>query len=46
MKETILEVKHLKQYFPIRKNYIVKAVDDVSFELNNANDFSRFSSST
>ncbi len=33
MKETILEVKHLKQYFPIRKNYIVKAVDDVSFEL-------------
>lgn len=33
MIETILEVEHLKQYFPIRKNYVVKAVDDVSFKM-------------
>lgn len=29
----ILEVQHLKQYFPISKNYTVKAVDDVSFKI-------------
>lgn len=37
--EVLLEVKHLKKYFPVRKGIIkktvkvVKAVDDVSFEL-------------
>lgn len=31
--EYVLEVSHLKQYFPIRKNHIVKAVDDVSFHI-------------
>ncbi|MDD7388967.1 MAG: ATP-binding cassette domain-containing protein [Lachnospiraceae bacterium] len=31
--EYVLEVSHLKQYFPIRKNRIVKAVDDVSFHI-------------
>ena len=37
--EKILEVKHLKKYFPIKKNIFsrsrqaVKAVDDISFDL-------------
>jgi len=39
MSETILEVKNLKKYFPIKKDLLgrpiisVKAVDDVSFEI-------------
>lgn len=32
-KTPILEVSHLKQYFPVSKNYTVKAVDDVSFHI-------------
>ncbi len=38
--ETVLEVNHLKKYFPIRKGLLrrtvgqVRAVDDVSFHLN------------
>ncbi len=32
-KEPLLKVQHLKQYFPISKKYLVKAVDDVSFEI-------------
>ena len=31
MKEIVLEVSGLKQYFPIDRKNIVKAVDDVSF---------------
>ena len=31
--ETVLKVKHLKQYFSMRKKFTVKAVDDVSFEI-------------
>ena len=33
MSETILEVKNLKQYFPIDKTHSVKAVDGVSFKI-------------
>ncbi len=32
-KEPLLKVENLKQYFPISKKYVVKAVDDVSFEI-------------
>jgi len=32
-KEPLLKVEHLKQYFPISKNFTVKAVDDCSFEI-------------
>jgi oligopeptide transport system ATP-binding protein len=32
-KKKILEVKNLKQYFPIDKKSIVKAVDDISFHI-------------
>lgn len=32
-KEKILEVKNLSQHFKIDKNYIIKAVDDISFSL-------------
>lgn len=31
--DVILEVSHLRQYFPIRKKHIIKAVDDVSFHI-------------
>lgn len=34
-KETpLLEVKHLKQYFPMNRKFSVKAVDDISFHIN------------
>ncbi|HAU86841.1 MAG TPA: peptide ABC transporter substrate-binding protein, partial [Lachnospiraceae bacterium] len=39
MTDNILEVKHLKKYFPIKKSALgrssgsVKAVDDVSFSI-------------
>ena len=36
MSETLVEVKHLKQYFPVGsglKKQLLKAVDDVSFEV-------------
>ncbi len=32
-REVILEVKHLKQYFRLDKRSVVKAVDDISFEI-------------
>ncbi|MCM1182927.1 MAG: ATP-binding cassette domain-containing protein [Roseburia sp.] len=32
-KEALFSVRHLKKYFPVRKNEILKAVDDVSFEI-------------
>ena len=32
-KKKLLEVKNLKQYFPIDKNTVVKAVDDISFHI-------------
>ncbi|PAC34106.1 peptide ABC transporter ATP-binding protein [Caldifermentibacillus hisashii] len=32
-KEKILEVKHLKKYFPAGRKKIIKAVDDVSFDI-------------
>ncbi len=32
-KKKILEVKNLKQYFPIDKKNVVKAVDDISFHI-------------
>lgn len=31
--EPVLKVSHLKKYFPMNKNQILKAVDDVSFEI-------------
>lgn len=31
--EPVLQVNHLKKYFPMGKNQILKAVDDVSFEI-------------
>lgn len=31
--EPVLRVSHLKKYFPMGKNQILKAVDDVSFEI-------------
>lgn len=33
MSEPILVVEHLKQYFKINRNYTVKAVDDISFNI-------------
>ncbi|AUN12983.1 oligopeptide ABC transporter ATP-binding protein [[Clostridium] sordellii] len=32
-KKKLLEVKNLKQYFPIDKNSVVKAVDDITFHI-------------
>lgn len=32
--ETIIDVRNLKQYFYINKNFTIKAVDDVSFQVN------------
>lgn len=32
-KKKLLEVKHLKQYFNVGKSDLVKAVDDVSFDI-------------
>lgn len=32
-KEKILQIKNLKQYFKIDKNNIIKAVDDISFDI-------------
>lgn len=32
--ETILKVKNLKQYFKLDKNTLIKAVDDISFDIN------------
>ena len=32
-KELLLEVKNLKQHFPINKHHVVKAVDDISFSI-------------
>ncbi|MEG2058169.1 MAG: ABC transporter ATP-binding protein, partial [Romboutsia sp.] len=32
-KKKLLEVKNLKQYFPIDKKSVVKAVDDVTFHI-------------
>lgn len=34
MAEKILEIKNLKKYFPLKKGLVVKAVDNVSLELN------------
>ncbi|MBQ8804241.1 MAG: ABC transporter ATP-binding protein [Tyzzerella sp.] len=33
MEEPVLQVNHLKKYFPMGKGQILKAVDDVSFEI-------------
>ena len=32
-KKPLLEVKHLKKYFQVGKNQILKAVDDVSLDI-------------
>lgn len=32
-KKPILEVKHLKKYFPVDAKHTLKAVDDVSFTI-------------
>ena len=32
-KEVLLSVQHLKKYFHVGKNTILKAVDDVSFDI-------------
>lgn len=34
MAEKILEIRNLKKYFPLKKGQVVKAVDNVSLELN------------
>ncbi|MDR0649189.1 MAG: ABC transporter ATP-binding protein [Synergistaceae bacterium] len=34
MSDKILEIKHLKKYFALKNRLVVKAVDDVSLELN------------
>ncbi|MCI8401465.1 MAG: ABC transporter ATP-binding protein [Lachnospiraceae bacterium] len=34
MSEALLEVRHLKKYFPAGRNALLKAVDDVSFCIN------------
>lgn len=39
MSSNILEVHHLKQYFPVANKKIVKAVDDVSFNIANGETF-------
>ncbi|MCX8735777.1 ATP-binding cassette domain-containing protein [Lactobacillus sp. B4026] len=39
MANNILEVHHLKQYFPIGKKKIVKAVDDISFNIASGETF-------
>ncbi|MGG3890714.1 ATP-binding cassette domain-containing protein [Metabacillus fastidiosus] len=31
--ESILDVRHLRQYFQVNKNFTIKAVDDVSFQI-------------
>ena len=31
--EVVLKVEHLKKYFPMGKHAVLKAVDDVSFEM-------------
>ena len=33
-KKPLLEVKGLKQYFPVSRKFTVKAVEDVSFYIN------------
>ena len=35
----LLEVKHLKQYFPINRSFSVKAVDDISFYINRGENY-------
>jgi oligopeptide transport system ATP-binding protein len=32
-KKILLEVKNLKQYFPLGRKAVIKAVDDVSFHI-------------
>lgn len=32
-RQPLLKVEHLKQYFKVNKSFIVKAVDDISFEI-------------
>ena len=39
MTKNILEVHHLKQYFPVANKKVVKAVDDVSFNIANGETF-------
>lgn len=39
MTENILEVHHLKQYFPVSRQEIVKAIDDVSFNIEKGETF-------
>ena len=34
MAEKILDIKHLKKYFPLKNGLVVKAVDDVDLELH------------
>lgn len=37
--QEILRVEHLKQYFPLGKNRVVKAVDDISFSIKRGETF-------
>lgn len=39
MSNRILQVENLKQYFPVGKNKVVKAVDDISFFINQGETF-------
>lgn len=39
MTENILEVHHLKQYFPVSRQEVVKAIDDVSFNIEKGETF-------
>jgi oligopeptide transport system ATP-binding protein len=39
MTKNILEVHHLKQYFPVSRQEVVKAIDDVSFNIEQGETF-------
>lgn len=38
MSDVILDVQHLKKYFPAGKKAVLKAVDDVTFQINRGGD--------
>ena len=37
--DILVEVEHLKQYFPLSKDRVVKAVDDITFHINRGETF-------
>ena len=36
MKDKLIEVKHIKKYFPVGRDAFLHAVDDVSFDIEKA----------